>query len=87
MFKNSSIYCNAISSLWFHSWDGAPDFSNDIVNSNDFKSFKHKAKLLKKHTCICSKRVLGDATIALSLQYLCDFWKSLEMLLNNFKLF
>ena len=47
MFKNSSIYSNTITSLWFYSWDGATDFSNDIVNSNDFKSFKHKAKLLK----------------------------------------
>ena len=34
-------------SLWFYSKDEATDFNGDIANTNDFKSFKCKAKLLE----------------------------------------
>ena len=35
-----------ISSLWFYSKDKATNFNNDIENTDDFKSFKYKAKLV-----------------------------------------
>ena len=44
----SSNYSESTESLWFYSKDEATDFNGDIANSNDFKSFKYKAKLLGK---------------------------------------
>ena len=35
-----------ISSLWFYSKDKATNFNNDMENTDDFKSFKYKAKLV-----------------------------------------
>ena len=33
-------------SLWFYSKDAATKFNADIANTNSFKSYKYKAKLL-----------------------------------------
>ena len=43
----SSSYSDATGSLWFYSNDEATNFNNDIVNTNNFKSFEYKAKLLR----------------------------------------
>ena len=32
-------------SLWYYSKDREINFNNDVANTNDFKSFKYKAKL------------------------------------------
>ena len=45
-FEYSSNYSDMTGSLWFYSKDEATDFNNDITDTNDFKSFKYKAKLL-----------------------------------------
>ena len=34
--------------LWFYSKDEAANLNNDIANSNNFKSFKYKAKLVRE---------------------------------------
>ena len=39
-------YSDTTGSLWFYSKDEATNFNNVIVNTNEFKSFKYKAKLL-----------------------------------------
>ena len=43
---SSSNYSETLGSLWFYSKDDAADFNNNIENTNDFKSFMYKAKLL-----------------------------------------
>ena len=43
MVEYSSNYPDTIGSLWFYSKDEATDFNADIVNTDNFKSFKYKA--------------------------------------------
>ena len=42
-----SSYPDTTSSLWFYSEDEATNLNADIVNTNAFKSFECKAKLLR----------------------------------------
>ena len=44
--KHISNYSETKASLWFYSKDEATNFNADIENTDDFKSFKYKAKLL-----------------------------------------
>ena len=44
----SSNYSKTTRSLWFSSKDEATGCNNDIANTNNFKSFKYKAKLFRK---------------------------------------
>ena len=44
--KHISNYSVTKASLWFYSKDEATNFNADIENTDDFKSFKYKAKLL-----------------------------------------
>ena len=46
LMEYSSNYSEATESLWFYSKDEETNFSSDIANFNEFKSFMHKAKLL-----------------------------------------
>ena len=74
-------------SLWFYSKDEASNFNNNIANTDNFKSFKYKAKLLENTVAQpapnAANRILRNATIAGSLKYLSNFWRSQEMPLNN----
>ena len=47
LIEYSSNYSETKGSLWFYSKDGANNFNADIENTNNFKSFKYKAKLLE----------------------------------------
>ena len=52
----SSNYSETIGSLWFYSKDEANNVNNDIPNTNNFRSFKFKAKLLENTSCsACAK--------------------------------
>ena len=42
----SSNHSERTGSLWFYSKDQVTSFNADIANTDDFNSFKHKAKLL-----------------------------------------
>ena len=46
LIEYSSNYVDTTGSLWFYSKDEAANINADIANSNGFKSFKYKAKLL-----------------------------------------
>ena len=48
LIEYSSNYSETTESLWFYSKDEGCNFSNNIANTDDFKSFKYKAKLLEK---------------------------------------
>ena len=85
----SSNYSETAGSLWSYSKDEATNFNKDIVNDNNFKSFKYKAKLLGNTAAQPSpntaNRILKNAKIVVPLKYLSNFWRSLDMLLINCK--
>ena len=70
--------------LWFYSKEEATNFNSDIANDNNFKSFKYKAKLLE-NKADGPNGILKNATIAVPLKYLSNFWRSLEIPLINCK--
>ena len=65
LLKYSSNYSDKTSSLWFHSIDKTTNFNVDIENnSNSFKYFKHKAKLLGKTVADDNNESLKNEAIA-----------------------
>ena len=75
-------------SLWFYSKDEATNFNADIVHDNNFKSFEYLAQLLgntASQVDNAANGILKNATIAVPLKYLTNFWRSLEMSLINCK--
>ena len=85
LLECSSNYSDTTGSLWFYSKDEATNFNADIVNRNNFKFFNYKAKLLGNSEADGNNGILKNATIALPLKYLRNFWRSREMPLINFK--
>ena len=77
-------YSETTGNLWFYSKDEATNFNADIANNDNFKSFKYKAKLLGNTAADGPNGILRNATIAVPLKYLSNFWRSLEMPLINF---
>ena len=76
----SSNYSETTRSLWFCSKGEATDFNADIGNTDSFKSFKYKAKLLgniESQAVHAANRILKNITIAVSLKYLSNFCRSL----------
>ena len=47
LIEYSSNYSDTKGSLWFYFKNEESNFDADIANSNNFKSFKNKAKLLE----------------------------------------
>ena len=68
----SSNYSKTAGSLWFYSKDEATNFTANIANINDFKSFKYKAKLLENTEAQTAPNqdngILKNAAIAVSLK-------------------
>ena len=58
MVEYSSNYSDTIGSLWFYSKNEATDFKADIVNTDNFKSFNYKAKLLGNNIADGSNGIL-----------------------------
>ena len=85
LIEYSSNCFETTENLWLYSKDEATNSNDDIANSNDFKSFKYKAKLLGNTEVDGNNGILKNEAIAVSLKYLSNFWRSLEMLLINCK--
>ena len=47
LIEYSSNYSETTGKLWFYPKDETTDFNAHIANTNNFKSFMYKAKLLK----------------------------------------
>ena len=47
LIEYSSNYSETTGSIWFYSKDEATDFNINFENTDDFKSFNYKAKLLQ----------------------------------------
>ena len=89
LIEYSSNYSKTTGSLWFYCEHEGTDFTADIANNENFKSFEYKAKLLE-HTVAqlspnAAHRILKKATMAAPLKYLSNFWRLLEMPLINCK--
>ena len=70
----SSNYSETKGSFWFYSKDEATNFNADIANTNNFKSFKCKAKLLGNTEADGDNRILKNVIITRPLKYLSNFW-------------
>ena len=89
LIEHSSNYFEITGSFWFYSKDEATDLNNNIASTDDFTSFKYKAKLLgstEAHPNLNNANgILKNATIFVPLKYLSNFCRSLEMPLINCK--
>ena len=86
------FFIGTTGSLWFYSKDEATNFNAGILfkdNANNFKYFECNAKLLPNTVAqfisVNINGILKDRTIAVSLKYLRNFWRSREMPLINYK--
>ena len=88
LIEYSSNYSETIGSLWFYFKDQATDFKANISVTDNFKSLKYKDKLLgnkEDRDDNAANGILKNAIIAVSLKYLSNFWRSIEMPLINCK--
>ena len=89
LIEYSSNYSKTTGTLWFYSKDEPTNFNANMANSINFKSFEYKAKLLgntvAKPIPNQANGILRNETIAVSLKYLSNFWRSLEVSLTNCK--
>ena len=79
LLEYSSSYSDTTGSLWLYSKDGAATFNAYFVDGNPFKSFKYKAKWLGNTITDETNGILRNTTTVVSLKYLSNFWRSLEM--------
>ena len=86
LIEYSSKYSETTQSLWFHSNYETANFDADIDNNDNFKSFKYETKLLRNMVADGINEIVKNATVALPLKYLTNFWRSFEMLLSNCKI-
>ena len=77
MLKLSSNYSDTTGSLRLYTKDKAIDFDAYIADTNVFKSFKYKSKLIG--STAAANRTLEDAAIVSPLKNLSNFWRSLEI--------
>ena len=86
LIEYSSNYSETTESLWFYPKDEASNFNNNIVNTDNFKSFNYKAKLLGNTVAQSNPNqangIPKNAAIAVPLK---NFWRLLEMPLINCK--
>ena len=82
LIEYSLNYSETRGSLWFYSEDEAANFNADIINTNNFKSFKYKAKLLVNTVADGTNGISKNAKIV-ALKYLSNFWRSVDMSLIN----
>ena len=85
MLEYSSNYADITGSVWFYTKDESTNFNNYVTNTDNFKSFKHKAKLFGNTVADGNNGIIKNATIVEPLKYLSNFWRLLEMLLFNCK--
>ena len=82
LVQYSSNYSEATGSLWLYSKNEPADFNNNIADTDNFKSFKHKAKLLGNTVARDdndANGILKNVRIAVPLKYLSGFWRLLEI--------
>ena len=88
LFEYSDNYSDTSGSLWQFKRDEVPANNADLTIDNS-QSFKYKAALLGKTADAVDETnsSVKDAKIVVPLKYLRNFWRSLEILLTNYKVF
>ena len=79
----SDNYSDTSGSLWSFRRDEIEEDADLTINNAS--SFKYKANLIGNTAADGANRKKEKVKIAVPLKYLSDFWRSLEMLLINFK--
>ena len=85
LLEYSSDYFDKTDSSWFYPKDEAINFNAHIGNTDVFKSFKYKAKLLTNADADGANGILRNPTVAVPLKYRNYFSRSLEMPSINYK--
>ena len=88
LIEYSDNYSDTPGSLWQIKRDEVPASDVDL-SINNSQPFKYKAALLGKTADAVNNTdsSVKDAKIVVSLKYLSNFWRSLEMLLINCKVY
>ena len=85
LIEYNSNHSETTGSLQFCSKDEATNLNANIENTDGFKFFKWKTKLLENTEADGENGILKNATIAVPLKYLSNFWRSFEIPLINCK--
>ena len=89
LIAQSLSYSDTAGILWFNSKEELANLNNYIANTDVFKPFKYKAKLIGKtiaqNTPNGNNGVLKIVTTVVLLKYLSNFWRSLKMPFINCK--
>ena len=85
MIACSSDCYDMTGNFWFYSKDQANNLHANITNNNDLVSFNYKAESLKNTIAEGNNSILTNIIIAVPLNYLSNFWRSLEMPLVHCK--
>ena len=86
LIEYRSSYSETTGSLWFYSKNEATNFAPNIANNNNLESSEYKAKSVGNTEATGTNKMLKNATIAVPLKYLSNFWISLQMSLINCKI-
>ena len=73
LIEYCSNYSKTTWSLWFYSKEEATNFNANIENTDDFRSFKYKVKLIGNTVPEADNGMLKNTTIAVSLKLLSNF--------------
>ena len=88
LIEYSNNYSNTSGSLWqFKRDEQNMNNRNPVsVTTDGLSSFKYKSSFKGELTAVGGNKVLKNVKIAVPLKYLSNFWRSLEMPLNNCKI-
>ena len=79
LIEYSSNNSETTGSLWLYSKDEATDFNANNANTDNFKSFTFKSKLLGNTEDDNASGILKNATTVVSLKYLSNFLRSIKV--------
>ena len=84
----SDNYSDTSGSLWQFIRDEQNINNGNPANAttNDLTSFAYKSRFLGESTAVGANRVFKNVKILVPLKYLSNFWRSLEIQLNNCKI-
>ena len=85
LIEYSDNYSDPSGSLWQFKKDEVPA-NNAVLTTNNSKSFKYKTALVGKTAEAADRNsFVKNTKILVQLKYLRNFWRSIKMLLINFK--
>ena len=88
LIEYSDNYSHTLGSLWHFKRDDVPTDNADL-STNNSHSFKYQAALVGKTENVAAggKRFVKNTKIVVPLKHLNNFWRSLKILLINWKVY